>query len=364
MESAHLQAAEALESVARAVAEWTVDQHCSEDPSVEQRFGPECRRLWRGDVQVRVAHLVEAIAADEPSLFLASAAWSRAAFIARDMGDADVLRSLNCLSTVIRENLPAQVAQRASAFIEAAMGAISSGSHTPASPLDHLGEQGTLARLYLLHLLQRDRDEAERIVQQQLEGNMPLAEVYERILAPAMNEIGHMWHMREASIADEHYCTASTLAIMARLRGEVPRKASNGFHAVACSSGGDMHDLGIRMVSDLLETEGWSVECLGANMPTPDVVEAVGPQPHRGPSELLLVSAGTSLAIRGVAGLIGAVRKTLGSSAPATLVGGMPFHLAPNLWKKVGADGFATRAGLASATGLELVRGRRSTARN
>jgi hypothetical protein len=42
----------------------------------------------------------------------------------------------------------------------------------------------------------------------------------------------------------------------------------------------------------------------------------------------------------------------------------MPFHLAPNLWKKVGADGFATRAGLASATGLELVRGRRSTARN
>ncbi|NBW90650.1 MAG: PDZ domain-containing protein, partial [Gammaproteobacteria bacterium] len=137
-------------------------------------------------------------------------------------------------------------------------------------------------------------------------------------------------------------------------------EAANGLHAVACSSGGDMHDLGIRMVSDLLETEGWSVECLGANMPTPDVVEAVGPQPHRGPSDLLLVSAGTPLAIRGVASLIGAVRQTLGKSAPATLVGGMPFHLAPNLWKKVGADGFSARAGLASAAGLELVRGRRS----
>jgi methanogenic corrinoid protein MtbC1 len=226
-----------------------------------------------------------------------------------------------------------------------------------------MGDQGTLARLYLLHLLQRERDHAERIVQEQIDGNMPLAEIHERIVTPAMNEIGHMWHMREASIADEHYCTASTLGIMARLRGQFERRSSNGMLAVSCSSGGDMHDLGIRMVSDLMELDGWSVECLGANMPAHEVAETVGAQPHRGHADLLLLSAGTPLAIRSVANLIAMARATLGNQAPSVLVGGLPFHMAPNLWRTVGADGFAPRAGMASRAGAELVRARRASAR-
>jgi len=363
MQSAHLQAAEALEAVSRAVAEWTVDQHCTADASLESRFGPECRRLWRGDVQARVAHLVEALAADEPALFLASAAWSRAAFLARDMGDGDVLRSLRCLREVITEHLPSTVSDRAAAMIDRAIREVEAGPHTPESPLEHMGDQGTLARLYLLHLLQRERDHAERIVQEQIDGNMPLAEIHERILAPAMNEIGHMWHMREASIADEHYCTASTLAILARLRGQFERRTSNGMLAVSCSSGGDMHDLGIRMVSDLMELDGWNVECLGANMPSHDVAESAGAQPHRGPADLLLVSAGTPLAIRGVANLIATVRAAMGSQSPAVLVGGMPFHMAPNLWRTVGADGCAPRTATASTAGDELVRVPRASAR-
>jgi methanogenic corrinoid protein MtbC1 len=112
-------------------------------------------------------------------------------------------------------------------------------------------------------------------------------------------------------------------------------------------------------VSDLLEIDGWSVECLGANMPTQDVTETVGPQPHRGPADLLLVSAGTPLALRSVAALIASVRSAMGASAPAILVGGMPFHMAPDLWRKVGADGFAPRASMASAAAETLVRARR-----
>ena len=227
----------------------------------------------------------------------------------------------------------------------------------PPSPLEHLGERGTLARLFLLQLLQRDRAEAERIVQELLDSNMSLAEIQERVLAPAMAEIGHMWHMREASIADEHYCTASTQAILARLRGQVICAQPNGLLAVSCSSGGDLHELGIRMVSDLFEVAGWRVECLGSNMPAMDVAEAVGEQPHRGPADLLAVSAGTPLAVRSVANLIATVRERARPDVPV-LVGGLPFHLAPNLWRKVGADGFAPTAGSAPETGLRLVRDR------
>jgi methanogenic corrinoid protein MtbC1 len=291
-------------------------------------------------------------------LFISSATWSRAAFLAREMGDADIRVNLRCMRAVVAEHLPATIAARASSIIDQAIAEVGVGHGVPVSPLERLGEAGTTARLFLLQLLQREREEAERIVQELLEGNMPLSEIYERVITPAMNEIGHMWHLREASVADEHYCTASTQAIMARLRGQVRSAAPNGMLAIACSSGGDMHELGIRMASDLFELAGWRVECLGANMPSGDVAEAMAPQPHRGPANLLAISAGTVLAVRSVASLIATIRATPACQKAAVLVGGLPFHLAPGLWRKVGADGFAQRATEAPAAAIELVRAR------
>ena len=255
MDPAHLQAAEALEAVARAVAEWTVDQIHTDDPDMEIRYGGDSRRMWRHEVQSRVAHLVEALAADRSAIFTAHASWSRAAFMARDMGEQDVERSLHALKQVVRENLPADIVRRAEPMIDAALSETKNKVMPPPSELDRLADEGTLSRLYLLELLQRDREKAERIVREQLEGGATLAEILTRIISPAMQEIGRMWHMQEASIADEHYCTAATQAIMARLRGQARRKPANGLVAVACSAGGDMHELGIRMVSDLLDAQ-------------------------------------------------------------------------------------------------------------
>jgi methanogenic corrinoid protein MtbC1 len=297
MKHADLQAAEALEGVSRAVTEWTVDRMFTEDASMEARYGAEGRRLWRNEMQTRLAHLAEAIASGEPRLFISNAAWSKAAFLARDMGEDDLTRSLRCMASVIKDSVPSDIAARAGSIIGASMHELAGGTFGHESVLDHLGEDGTLARLFLLQLLQRDCHAAERIVQDLLEGNKPLARIYERVIVPAMSEIGRMWQLQEATIADEHYCTASTLAITARLRGQLQAKPSNGLLAITCSSGGDLHELGIRMVSDLFELEGWRVECLGANMPADEVAAAAGPQPHRGPANLVAISAGTPLAL-------------------------------------------------------------------
>lgn len=363
MEHADLQAAEALEAVSRAVTEWTVDRMFSEDASMEARYGPDGRRLWRNEMQARLAHLAEAIASAEPRLFTSNAAWSKAAFLARDMGEDDLTRSLRCMASVITDSVPGDIAARAGSIIDASMRELAGGACADASMLDHLGEDGTLARLFLLQLLQRDCQAAERIVQDLLEGNMPLARIYERVIAPAMNEIGRMWQLQEATIADEHYCTASAQAIMARLRGQLQPKPSNGLLVITCSSGGDLHELGIRMVSDLFELDGWRVECLGANMPADEVAAAAGAQPHRGPADLVAISAGTPLAMRSVARLVQALRATPHGQRVAVMVGGLPFHLADGLWRAVGADGFAPSASSAPTLGLQLVKARAGSAR-
>ena len=364
MDPAHVQAAEALEAVSRAVSEWTVDQIHVDDPGMEVRYGGESRRMWRHEVQSRVAHLVEAIAADRAAIFTAHAQWSRAAFMAREMGERDVERSLHALRQVLRENLPAHIVARAEPMVDSAIRETQGRVMPPPSEIDRLADEGTLARLYLLELLQRDRERAESIVREQLEGGASLAEIFTRIISPAMNEIGRMWHMQEASIADEHYCTAATQAIMARLRGLARRKPANGLVAVTCSAGGDMHELGIRMVSDLLDVEGWHVECLGANMPSHEVAAVAGPQPHRGPADVIAISAGTPLAIRSVAHLIRTVKEEGQAPDAAFMVGGMPFNMVPDLWKVVGADGFSPTAIDAPRVAAELARARRSHARS
>jgi len=352
----HLLSAEALEAVGGAICEWTVDQLYAEDPSMNQRYGADGRRLWRNEIQTRLAHLVESIATNEPAIFLSNASWSRAGLLAREMGDGDLEHSLRCMSSVIQENVVAELALRTQAMIDASVVQMREEAPLASSTLDHMGPDGTLARLYLLYLLQRNRDQAFGIVDTLLASGMSLGHLYERVIAPAMAEIGHMWHLHEASIADEHFCTAATQVIMAQLRAKSRCKPANGLVVITCCAGGDLHELGIRMVSDIFEVEGWRVECLGPNMPSAECVAASAEQPYRPPAHLVAISAGTPLALRSVAQMIQQIRAGANGSRTTVLVGGRPFHLAPNLWRTVGADGYAPTVSLAATIGLELVR--------
>jgi methanogenic corrinoid protein MtbC1 len=105
-----------------------------------------------------------------------------------------------------------------------------------------------------------------------------------------------------------------------------------------------MHELGLRIVSDLLELDGWQVEFLGANTPAAEVVGSLEPDPVTGarPFDLLVLSASTTLALRPLADVIAAVRAMPGAARTPVLVGGAPFRAVGDLWQAVGADACAT----------------------
>jgi methanogenic corrinoid protein MtbC1 len=98
------------------------------------------------------------------------------------------------------------------------------------------------------------------------------------------------------------------------------------------------------MVADLLESEGWQVDCLGANMPTVDLVEHAVDEMGRQQFHLIALSASTGLAVRAIAGAIEALRAASPEARTPVMVGGGVFALVPDLWKVVGADGCATSA--------------------
>ncbi|HUX22359.1 MAG TPA: cobalamin-dependent protein [Spirochaetia bacterium] len=175
-------------------------------------------------------------------------------------------------------------------------------------------------------------------------------DIYARLFEPAFYECGRRWVGGEIDIAQEHYFTHMTEVLMAQLlsRSEITRQTD--FSLVAVSTNGDLHNIGIRMVSDFLELEGWSTFFLGADLPTESVVGAV----EKMKPSVLAVSATMYFAVDSVCALIGALRRNPRHAGTAIMVGGRAFNASPGLWRSIGADGYGGSANEAVACAKRL----------
>lgn len=109
---------------------------------------------------------------------------------------------------------------------------------------------------------------------------MSLAALYQRVIAPAMHELGRLWEKGAITIADEHLATALTHRVLGALRP--PTFADQDFEedsrkprAMLATVQGDQHSLGLRMVADLLEDAGYQTIYLGADVPTAALLRAI-----------------------------------------------------------------------------------------
>jgi MerR family transcriptional regulator, light-induced transcriptional regulator len=141
-------------------------------------------------------------------------------------------------------------------------------------------EQAILSRSYLDALRAADVAGAYRVASRALEGGMPLATFYQRVVCPAMYELGRLWEEGAITVADEHLATGLTHRVLAALRP--PDLLEQSFHtnsgkarAILAAVQGEQHALGLRMAADLLEDAGFQIAYLGADVPTVAVLQAV-----------------------------------------------------------------------------------------
>jgi len=100
-------------------------------------------------------------------------------------------------------------------------------------------------------------------------------EIYDEIIRPGMSEIGDRWHCGEIGINQEHRASYETLDAMARLQAHIMVKPPNGKSALLACIGEEPHEIGLRCISYLLQSEGWVTHYLGARMPADAIVRAV-----------------------------------------------------------------------------------------
>lgn len=345
------QASLIIDSVAKAIANWTVDQQAERSPQLPSRFGETWRSDWIAHTMSQLSMLAQAVSVRSKELFVESARWTCQSFKSRGVSEADFLLNANCLREVLNKELPAQVRSTADEFIRAAVESL--GSCTFDTATDSLpptaGRKAVLR--YVEAILEGDRNKAEQVIWTLLQSGSTVPEIYENILAPAQAELGTMWHRGEISVADEHFGSATTEFVMARLRPHLAKSEPKGHSMLATSTPGDLHEIGLRMVADLFEADGWDVCFLGANTPIVDLVELL----ERRKPDLLALSVNTALTIRSAGDLIDAVRANAATAAVQVLVGGPPFRHVPQLWHELGADGCARSAVDAVVCGNELV---------
>lgn len=336
-ESNHI--ADAIESVIRPLAEWTVNRHVETDPSLPDEYGETWRGDWVGHVESNLRFLIQAVALDRPEIFANAMRWTAQAHCEHHQGRSHLADNLKCLRGIAGEELPPPTHAAINRCIDAGLAAIESQGPDEVDALRADDPSNRRALEFIHAILADDERGAASMIETALNGGMTVPDVYDAILQPAMREVGSLWHRGELTIAEEHLATAATRDIIARLRSNFAPPEADAPRAVAATVTGDLHDLGLRMAADLLEFDGWRVWFLGANVPPEVLIEFL----KHSAADLLLLSVSTSLHLRTAANTIAAIRNDFLGTRLKVLVGGKPFDDVPDLWRDIGADAWGLR---------------------
>ena len=108
----------------------------------------------------------------------------------------------------------------------------------------------------------------------------------------------------------------------------------------AVSAGEELHEIGIRMVTDFFELDGWNTVYLGSNISINSVIKEL----RDGEANLLAISITMGNNIQFAIDLINQIKRDSVLSKIKIIVGGRVFDESKDLWRKVEADGYGRNA--------------------
>jgi methanogenic corrinoid protein MtbC1 len=191
--------------------------------------------------------------------------------------------------------------------------------------------------VYLQSVLQGQRRAALNVVMEAIREGAPLVDIYTQVFQDSLYEVGRLWESCRISVAAEHMATAITQYVMAQAYSQVEPAGDRRGRALVTGVQGELHQVGAAMVADILEYRGWNVRFLGTNMPHEGILQAI--EEHE-PS-MIGISATMLFNVPSVVRLVESVHKRFSSTRPRIVLGGAVFRTRADLWKEIGADGFA-----------------------
>ncbi len=167
---------------------------------------------------------------------------------------------------------------------------------------------------------------------------VPVVQIHNDVLRPALYEIGRLWESGEIGVATEHFVSYAAEAMIAQLRPFLSRAEPRGKSVVLATPGAERHSIGLMMVSDALEQAGFDVFPVGTHVPVGEIVSIV----RERAACLVALSVTLPEHLEATGHLISAVRKN--TPSVRVIVGGAVFDRDPGEHRRIGADGYAASA--------------------
>ncbi|OON65831.1 B12-binding domain-containing protein [Hymenobacter sp. CRA2] len=282
--------------------------------------------------------LANAVLMDSPALFAAHLEQERTAVA----DQAQLLRQLTALRQTLLLRLPIGQYALLASLLSAGCALLEEPEPLALPSVPEVAPTGlqALADEYLRLLLLPDRPAACQLILEAARAGTDVRHLYLQVLQPVQQEVGQQWHRGEISVAQEHFCTATTQLLMGQLQPYLTGTPRNGRRLLAACVAGDLHALGLQMVADFLEHDGWDVYFLGASTPADTVLQTVADLQI----DLVLTAASMPHHVPLVTELVSNLRHNPETQLTRVLVGGRPFSHDATLWQRVGADACASSA--------------------
>ena len=325
------------------IAQLIFDEQFRRDPKLEREMDDRRKRLMYDDVIYNISYLMTAVHFSDSKIFEGYALWIYELLcnIMKDLDRDRIMEHMvdhyNIMSEILnshgRDLLAEDELERIAEYLAIATDVTRKAvTDVPLTENFMTGDHFEIRKSYLDALLTNKGKLAYSIVEDAKNDGIPLPVIYEDILAKVMYEIGALWHQNIITVDREHYATTVTQTVMSQFYDDIfdqPRKSRT---LISCAVGSELHEMGIRMLSDIFEYNGWDTYYLGAALPESALINAL--EEHK--PDLVALSVTMPPYLSACESMARAIKNH--NPKIKVAVGGQAFNNTDELWKKWRVD--------------------------
>lgn len=128
---------------------------------------------------------------------------------------------------------------------------------------------------YFSSLIAGDRGTCSKIVQDLLDEEIDIKFLYRNLFQTSLYQVGALWEINKLSVAREHLATSITETLLNLVYPFLFKNRHTSRKAIISCAANEYHQIGGKMVADILEVNGWDSYFLGANTPVAELLTLI-----------------------------------------------------------------------------------------
>ncbi len=125
------------------------------------------------------------------------------------------------------------------------------------------------------YLVEGNYEKCSEFVHDILKKDADIKFLYDEIIKKSLYRIGEMWEASKITVATEHLASAIVETILSEVYFKVITQNKIEKTVVVACTENEFHQVGIKMVNDIFQMNGWQVHFLGVNTSTEELIQLI-----------------------------------------------------------------------------------------